>query len=134
MQDSQSPSAADPAAQDSAARVPHIPWHRRLEARVLIVVTLIAGASIAAALLAAGQVLQRYSLTRSSEDLAAARAAFDRLVDSRGRFAATETRLITELPVFRANLAPSLRLRPTPPRSRRWPRTIARSWGPTSAW
>jgi len=107
MQDSQSPSAADPAAQDSAARVPHIPWHRRLEARVLIVVTLIAGASIAAALLAAGQVLQRYSLTRSSEDLAAARAAFDRLVDSRGRFAATETRLITELPVFRANLAPS---------------------------
>src|SRR4051812_40348903 len=101
MQDSQSPSDAEPAG------VPHIPWHRRLEARVLVAATLIAIVSLAAALLSASRVIQRYSFSRSSDDLGAARAAFDRLVDSRSRYAAAETRLITELPVFRANLDPA---------------------------
>ena len=101
MQDSLSPSAAEPSA------IPHIPWHRRLEARLLAAVVLIAGVSLAAALFSASTVIQGYSLSRSSDDLGAARAAFDRLVNSRARVAATETRLITELPVFRANLDPA---------------------------
>ena len=101
MQESLPPSAADPSA------LPHIPWHRRLEARLLAAVALIAGVSLAAALLSASNVIQGYSLSRSTDDLGAARAAFDRLVASRARFAATHTRLITELPVFRANLDPS---------------------------
>jgi tRNA-2-methylthio-N6-dimethylallyladenosine synthase len=74
---------------------------------VLAALTLIAGVALAAALFSASRVIQSYSLTRSSEDLDAAHAAFDRLVKSRGGFAATETRLITELPVFRANLDPT---------------------------
>jgi signal transduction histidine kinase len=101
MQDSPSRSAADP------GPIPKIAWHRRLEARVLAAVTLIAGTSLAAALFAASGVIGRYSLARSTEDLAAARVAFDHLVESRGRFATAETRLITELPVFRANLDPA---------------------------
>ncbi len=84
-----------------------IPWHRRLEARVLIAVTLIAGISLAAVLLAADRVVAKYSFARSEEELVAARAAFDRLVESRARFASAQTRLIAELPVFRATLDPA---------------------------
>jgi PAS domain S-box-containing protein len=84
-----------------------IPWHRRLEARVLIAVTLIAGVSLAAVLLAANQVVKKYSYDRSQDELVAARAAFLRLVDSRARFASAQTRLIAELPVFRATLDPA---------------------------
>jgi two-component system cell cycle sensor histidine kinase/response regulator CckA len=84
-----------------------IPWHRRLEARVLIAVTLIAGVSLAAVLLAANQVVRKHSYNRSLDELVAARAAFVRLVESRARFASAQTRLIAELPVFRATLDPS---------------------------
>ena len=91
----------------AAATAVHIPWHGRLEARVLIAVTLIAGVSLAAVLYAAGRVVQSYSLSRSAEDLEAARAAFNRLVDNRARFASAQTKLIAELPVFRATLDPA---------------------------
>ena len=84
-----------------------IPWHRRLEARVIIAVTLIAAVSLAAVLFAAGRVVRGDSRTRSAEDLAAARAAFNRLVENRARFASAQTRLIAELPVFRATLDPA---------------------------
>ena len=84
-----------------------IPWHRRLEARVLIAVTMIAGISLAAVLLAANQVVRKHSYNRSLDELVAARAAFVRLVESRARFASAQTRLIAELPVFRATLDPS---------------------------
>ena len=84
-----------------------IPWHRRLEARVLIAVTLIAGISLASVLLAANQVVKKHSYNRSQEELVTARAAFVRLVDSRARFASAQTRLIAELPVFRATLDPA---------------------------
>jgi PAS domain S-box-containing protein len=88
-------------------RAPNIPWHGRLEARVLIAVTLIASISLAAVLYAASQVVQSYSFSQSRDDLEAARAAFTRLVESRARFAAAQTRLIAELPVLRATLDPS---------------------------
>ena len=84
-----------------------IPWHDRLEARVLIAVSLIAGVSLSAALYAAGRVVENYSLQRSADDLQAAKVAFDRLVERRARFAAAQTRLIAELPVFRAHMDPT---------------------------
>jgi PAS domain S-box-containing protein len=90
-----------------AATAVHIPWHRRLEARVLIVVTLIATVSLAAVLSVAAVVVQKYSRAHSREDLEAAKAAFDQLVASRAGFAAAQTRLIAELPVFRATLDPA---------------------------
>jgi PAS domain S-box-containing protein len=86
---------------------PAIAWHRRLEARMVVAVTLIAGISLAAVLFAADSVVWKYSFERSRGDLVAARAAFDRLVDSRARFASAQTRLIAELPVFRATLDPA---------------------------
>ena len=73
----------------------------------MVAAALIAALSLAAVLFAAGQVVRRYSLSRSSDDLDAARAAFDTLVDTRARFAASQTRLIAELPVFRATLDPA---------------------------
>jgi hypothetical protein len=84
-----------------------IPWHRRLESRVLMAVALIAGVSLSAALYAAGRVVESYALERSADDLLAARGAFDRLVEGRARFAAAQTRLIAELPVFRAHMDPT---------------------------
>ena len=74
---------------------------------MLIAVTVIAGISLAAVLFAADRVVQKYSLERSRDDLVAARAAFDRLVENRARFASAQTRLIAELPVFRATLDPA---------------------------
>jgi len=105
-EDRASPPAAA-SARTASARTAFIPWHRRLEARVLIAVALIASVSLTAVLYAAGRVFESYSLQRSADDLAAAKAAFDRLVESRARFAAAQTRLIAELPVFRAHMDPS---------------------------
>jgi hypothetical protein len=83
---------------------PPIAWHRRLEARVLFGVTLVFGVSLVAVLIATNQVVTNYSLQHSTEDLLATRAAFDRLVDTRAAFAANETRLVVELPMFRVPL------------------------------
>ena len=82
-----------------------IPWHARLEARVLIVVTLVATVLLAAVLLATTKVVAHYSLTRSAEDLRAARAAFERLTETRRQSASKTTRLIVELPTFRDLIA-----------------------------
>jgi signal transduction histidine kinase/ActR/RegA family two-component response regulator len=84
-----------------------IPWYARLEARVLLAVTLVAGVSLAIVLLVTGQIVTRSSLDVSSRDLLAARGAFDRLVESRKQSAAKATRLIVELPIFRASLTDS---------------------------
>jgi len=83
---------------------PPIAWHRRFEARVLLGVMLVAGASLFTVLAATNRVVTNYSLQRSNEDLRDTRAAFDRLVDSRAQFAASETRLVVELPMFRVPL------------------------------
>src|SRR4051812_30930959 len=81
-----------------------IPWHRRLEARVLVGITLVAGVALTVALVAAESTIMRHSMARSEADLAAATAVFYRLAQQRAGFAATQCRLITELPVFRASL------------------------------
>ena len=81
------------------------PWRTRLEARLLLFVMLVTGASVAAMLVAATQVITAGALERSRQDQDAAKAAFDRLIEQRQEFAASQSRLITELPVFRAHLS-----------------------------
>src|SRR5262245_3479037 len=84
-----------------------IPWYRRLEARVLVAVTLIAGCSLAAVTLVTRQVVESHSLDRAREDLAATRAAFTHLITTRTGFAHAQTKLIATLPVFRAHMTES---------------------------
>jgi signal transduction histidine kinase len=80
-------------------------WHTRLEARLLFFVTLVTGVSVAAMLIAANQVITAGALDRDGQDQNGAKAAFDRLIDQRKSFASSQSRLITELPVFRAHLS-----------------------------
>ena len=84
-----------------------IPWHRRLEARVLAGVTTIIGVSLAALTLVTGQVIAGHSMNRAAADLAAAQAAFSHLVSTQSELVAAQTRLITGLPVFRAHMTDS---------------------------
>jgi signal transduction histidine kinase/ActR/RegA family two-component response regulator len=58
-------------------------------------------------LLATGRIVRTNALARAADDLQAARVAFHHLVDSRAEFAASQLRLIAELPVFRAHLTDS---------------------------
>jgi diguanylate cyclase (GGDEF)-like protein len=81
-----------------------IPWHRRLEARVAAGVTALVALSLAALLVATTEAVTTRSLSRASEDLEIARAAFYRSLDTRTESAAALTRLVTELPIFRAHI------------------------------
>jgi PAS domain S-box-containing protein len=67
-------------------------------------VVLVVGAALLAVLLATGRIVRTNALNRAANDLQAARIAFYHLVDHRADFAATQLRLIAELPVFRAHL------------------------------
>ena len=84
-----------------------IPWHRRLEARVLAGVTAIVGVSLAALTLVTGEVVERHTMNRAEVDLAAAQAAFTHLVSTQSELVGAQTRLITGLPVFRAHMTDS---------------------------
>jgi signal transduction histidine kinase/ActR/RegA family two-component response regulator len=97
----------DPRAPDGLSRSGAIPWHRRLEARVALGVSAVVGVALLAVLFATGRVVRTNALARAADDLQAARVAFYHLVDSRAEFAATQLRLIAELPVFRAHLTDS---------------------------
>jgi putative nucleotidyltransferase with HDIG domain len=77
-----------------------IPWHRSLEARVLLSLVLIAGLAAAAVGVAAHHIVTSYSLQRSREEMAVAQRTFQRLTLNRAASAAAECRLITELPIF----------------------------------
>ena len=81
------------------------PWHTRLEARLLLFVTVVTGVSVAAMLGAADRVITSSALERDAQDQNAAKAAFDRLIEQRQAFARSQSRLIAELPVFRAHLS-----------------------------
>jgi signal transduction histidine kinase/CheY-like chemotaxis protein len=96
----------------NAGRAPGriVPWHRRLEARLLLCVTLVAGLSLAAVLTATTRVVSDHASQRVIAEQEAAKAAFDSLIENRAAFAARQTRLIAELPVFRAHLTSSLLL------------------------
>ena len=84
-----------------------IPWHRRLEARVLAGVTAIVGLSLAALTIVTGEVVERHTMSRAEGDLAAAQAAFSHLVSTQSELVGAQTRLITGLPVFRAHMTDS---------------------------
>ncbi len=84
-----------------------IPWHRRLEARVLAGVTAIVGLSLAALTVVTGEVVERHTMSRAEGDLGAAQAAFSHLVSTQSELVGTQTRLITGLPVFRAHMTDS---------------------------
>src|SRR5688500_6615436 len=82
----------------------HLPWHRRLEARVIVGVIALVALSLSAILVATTRVVTARALERTSSDLEAARVAFRRLVDDRAEFASAQSALVTALPVFRAHL------------------------------
>jgi signal transduction histidine kinase len=81
------------------------PWRARLETRLLLFVTLVSGAAVLAMQLAAHRVITAGAVERTHEDQDAAKQAFDRLLERRGESATSQSRLITELPVFRAHLS-----------------------------
>ena len=83
----------------------HLPWHRRLEARVVASVTLLVALSLVATLAATTRVVTSQSLERTSDDLDAARLAFHQLATDRADFASAQASLVTALPVFRAHLS-----------------------------
>ena len=79
-----------------------IRWHDRMEARVAAGIFLLVMLSLAAVVFAATRVSTRSAVARAADNLEGARSAFYRLVDERAEFAAQQTRLITELPLFRS--------------------------------
>ena len=90
----------------SAAAAP-LPWHRRLEARVaLLLGLLVAGVLVAVLSFTIGTVSSE-SRARAVGELESARTAFYSLLESRAIAADTLTSLVTELPIFRAHLTDS---------------------------
>jgi predicted signal transduction protein with EAL and GGDEF domain len=75
-----------------------------MEARVAIGVSLLVGLALAAVLVVTTRVVTERSLARASEELESARHTFARSLESRADSAAAVTRLITELPIFRAHM------------------------------
>ena len=73
-----------------------------MEARVALGVSFLVALSLAGVLVAAVRVTTHSSLQRASVDLEDARSAFYRLVDDRADHAASQTRLIIALPLFRS--------------------------------
>ena len=73
-----------------------------MEARVAAGILLLVTLSLAAVVLTATRVATRSAVARAADNLEGARSAFYRLVDERAEFAAQQTRLITELPLFRS--------------------------------
>jgi predicted signal transduction protein with EAL and GGDEF domain len=76
-----------------------------MEAHVAAGVTLLVALSLSAALFATMRAVTERFLTRTSEDLEAGRATFVRSLSARIESAAALTRLITELPIFRAHMS-----------------------------
>jgi len=83
-----------------ARRKIYVPWHRRLEARVLIAGVTVSGFCLMAVLLAAVELVSRYGLRKADDQIASAKAGFDQLLVNRSTFFHTQLRLITELPIF----------------------------------
>ena len=79
-----------------------IRWHDRMEARVAAGILLLVTLSLAAVVLAVTRVATRSAVERAADNLEGARSAFYHLVDERAAFATQQTRLITELPLFRS--------------------------------
>ena len=78
------------------------PWHRRLEARVAATVALLIVVVVAAVLAITTRLVLAQSRSRAAAELEAAAFAFH--AQSRAPAPAAASRLVTELPVFRAHL------------------------------
>ncbi|HVG82878.1 MAG TPA: EAL domain-containing protein [Vicinamibacterales bacterium] len=87
--------------------MPPLPWHRRLEARVALLLGLLVASALTAVLTFTIGLVSRESRTRAVGELEAARTAFYSLLESRAVSAQTLTTLVTELPIFRAHLTDS---------------------------
>jgi predicted signal transduction protein with EAL and GGDEF domain len=94
-----------PAAPPVAA--PRLPWHRRLEARVTLLLGLLVASALTAVLTFTIGTVSRESRQRAVGELESARTAFYSLLGSRAAAADTLTNLVTELPIFRAHLIDS---------------------------
>jgi len=90
---------------DAATR--SLPWHLRLETRVIGGVLLLVALSLGAILAVTARTVTNRSLERAASDLDAARSALDRLVTDRAQFATAQAGLVTALPVFRAHMTDS---------------------------
>ncbi len=75
-----------------------------MEARVAAGILLLVMLSLTAVLVTATRVATRSAVDRAADNLEGARSGFYRLVDERAEFASRQTRLITEIPVFRATM------------------------------
>jgi PAS domain S-box-containing protein len=84
--------------------IARIPWHRRIEAVVIVGSSLLVAVSIGAVLILTTRLITTSSLERASADLDVARAAFYHLIDSQTASASGQARLVTALPVFRAHM------------------------------
>lgn len=82
-------------------------WTSRLEARVVIGAALLITAALATVLAVTTTVVSSQSRERAARELDVARSVFQQLLDERLRAALRTSRLITELPVFRAHLLDS---------------------------
>jgi PAS domain S-box-containing protein len=79
-----------------------IRWHDRMETRVAAGILLLVTLSLTAVVITATRITTRSAIARAADNLEGARLAFYRVVDERAEFAARQTRLITELPLFRS--------------------------------
>src|SRR5687767_155936 len=79
-----------------------IHWLDRMEARVAAGILLLVTLSLSAVLITATRVATRSAAAQAADNLEGAQTAFYRLVDERAEFASRQTRLITELPLFRS--------------------------------
>jgi hypothetical protein len=79
-----------------------IRWHDRMEARVAAGILLLVALSLAGVVFTATRVATRSAVASAADHLEGARSAFYRVVHERAEFATQQTRLITELPLFRS--------------------------------
>jgi PAS domain S-box-containing protein len=84
-----------------------IPWHRRIEAVVVVGSSLLVAVSLGAVLVATTRLVTNRSLDRASLDIETARGTFYHLIANQAASAAAQARLITTLPVFRAHMTDS---------------------------
>ena len=84
-----------------------IPWHRRLEVRLMISLTIVIGVALAALLAATARVVTDNALQRVAADQRSAKTAFDRMMRNQADSATRQIRLITELPLVRAHFTDS---------------------------
>jgi len=81
-----------------------LPWHRRLEARVIVAVAVLVAGALGALLLITIQMVSSQSRDRAAVELESARAAFYSLLENRAAAGIAVAELVTQLPVFRAHL------------------------------